>query len=321
MTERQEGYRDRTLALTVIGVLLLLIGVAAAPFGPAEMYCFYLFSEGGRFHIEGFGFGSLVFNSIAWQIVGYYLIALLFIPLGYAHLRMRRWARPLMLSLLWSVWIVGAPLTVVFLVMLSFKELSSSAALFAVAGLGLAYLIVPGLLIRFYNSADVRQTFEVKDPKSYGIEKLPLPLLVLIVLLIFYIIVLHVPITFHGIFPLFGVWLSGLTGIVVLDACILSLVGLVWGVFKCQKWAWWGAVLFFSLLTLSSAVTLLQSSFPNIVAVMHFPPAEMEILENVPLQGGHLLPFVGLPLALTLVAILISRRHFGKNTDLTGAKE
>ena len=39
------------------------------------MYCFYLFSEGGRFHYEGFGFGSFMFGNIASQIVGYYLIA------------------------------------------------------------------------------------------------------------------------------------------------------------------------------------------------------------------------------------------------------
>ena len=87
MTENND--KSRTLA--IIGALLLLVGAIAAFSGPVEMYCFYFFVEGGRFHFEGFGFGSLVFASIAWQIVGYYAIALLFIPLGYAHLRPRRW--------------------------------------------------------------------------------------------------------------------------------------------------------------------------------------------------------------------------------------
>ena len=129
MRESNDGHKDRTPVLAVIGALLLLVGVAAAVLGPVEVYCFYLFSEGGRFHYEGFGFGSLMFGVIAWQIIGYYAIALLFIPLGYGHVRPRRWARVLMLSLLYCGLIVGVPLMVVFLLMLSVKDLSPTAAL------------------------------------------------------------------------------------------------------------------------------------------------------------------------------------------------
>ena len=100
-TVSNADYRDRSLILAVIGVLLLFVGIGAAFLGPAEMYCFYLFSEGGRFHYGGFGFGSFMFGNIAGQIVGYYLIAALFIPLGYGHLKVRRWARTLSLTLLW----------------------------------------------------------------------------------------------------------------------------------------------------------------------------------------------------------------------------
>ena len=103
--------------LPVIGILMLLVGLVAALYGPAEAYGFYLFSEGGRFYFEGFGFGSLVFAIIAWQIIAYELIALLLIPLGIAHLRLRRWARVWAIALMWCAWIVGAPLVVVFLVL------------------------------------------------------------------------------------------------------------------------------------------------------------------------------------------------------------
>ena len=83
-------YKDRARVIAVIGVVLLLIGIAVGFLGPLEMYCFYLFSEGGRFHYEGFGFGSFMFGNIASQIVGYYLIAAVFVPLGYGHLQARR---------------------------------------------------------------------------------------------------------------------------------------------------------------------------------------------------------------------------------------
>ena len=188
-------YKDRSLILAVIGGLLLFIGIAAAFLGPAEMYCFYLFSEGGRFHYEGFGFGSFMFGNIASQIIGYYLIAMVFIPLGYGHLKKRRWARTLSLTSLWFWLVVGVPLIVVGLfILLSTKDLSPAGALIIAVFLGISYLVMPGLLIRFYQSKNVRSTFETKAPKSYWIEKLPIPILVLCSLYLFYIIVLHIPI-------------------------------------------------------------------------------------------------------------------------------
>jgi len=57
-------------------------------------------------------------GNLAVQIVGYYLVAGLCIPLGYGHLRTRRWIRPLSLAAL-GFWIVlGVPLTVIFLAIL-----------------------------------------------------------------------------------------------------------------------------------------------------------------------------------------------------------
>jgi hypothetical protein len=40
---------DRSRLLIIIGVFLLVGGVAVGLLGPVEMYSFYLFSEGGRF--------------------------------------------------------------------------------------------------------------------------------------------------------------------------------------------------------------------------------------------------------------------------------
>jgi hypothetical protein len=42
-----------------------------------------LFSEGGSFSYEGFGFGSFMFGNIASQVIGYYLIAAVLIVVGY----------------------------------------------------------------------------------------------------------------------------------------------------------------------------------------------------------------------------------------------
>ncbi len=310
-TVNHSDYKNQSPILVVIGVLLLLVGVFAAFLGPLEMYCFYLFSEGGRFHYEGFGFGSLMFGNIACQIIGYYLIAMLCIPLGYGHLRVRRWARPLALSLLWLWLIVGVPLILLFLfVLFASKDLSPAAALTVVILLGLSYPAIPGLLIRFYRSRNVRFTFEHRDPKTYWIEMLPIPILVLCGLFSFYLVALHVLIFFNGVFPLLGVWVSELQGIMLLDISILCLVGLLWGVLRLRKWAWWSALIYFAWTAVSWIITLARSSWLDILLKMDFPPFEMEILQEVPFQGFHFAALIGIPLLVTSGLIAFSKRYF-----------
>jgi len=304
-------YRDRSRILMAIGVLLLLIGIAAACLGPAEMYCFYLFSEGGRFHYEGFGFGSFMFGNIASQIVGYYLIAIVFIPLGYGHLKVRRWARTLALTLIGFWLVVGVPLIVVFLfVAVTAKDLSLAVVLIMLVALALSYLVAPGLLIWFYRSRNVRLTFETKDPKTFWMERFPIPVLVLCSLYLFYVIVLHILIFFNGIFPLFGILLVDLQGILLLDILIVCLVCLTWGTFRLRTWAWWGSVIYFGLLTSSSILTLCRSSLSDILSSMKFAPTEMEALQGLPFQGWLMAAFVGIPLLLTLGLIILSKRYF-----------
>jgi hypothetical protein len=305
------NYKDRSRILVGIGLLMLLVGIVAAFMGPVEMYCFYLFSQGGRLHYEGFGFGSFMFGNIACQIIGYYVIAAVFIPLGYGHMRMHRWARTVSLTLLWFWLVVGLPLTIVFLlVLITAKELTLFAVLITVVFLLSSYSVIPGLLIRFYQSQDVRLTFAASDAKSYGIEGLPLPILVLCALFLFYTIALHIPIFFNGIFPLFGLLLFNLEGFFLIDVSITCLVLLLWGTARQKTWAWWGSVAYFSLLTSSLILTFPRSSLSDILSGMRFAPIEMEALQGVPLEGSHLAVFFGLPLVVTLGLVLFSKRHF-----------
>jgi hypothetical protein len=304
-------YRDRRPILTVIGLLSLLVGTVAAFFGPLEMYCFYLFAEGGPFAYEGFGFGSFMFGNLALQIMGYYCIAALALPLGYSHLKARRWAGTLALTLLGSWLVVGVPLAVVFfLILVTAKELSVGAVVIAVLVLGLSYPVLPLLLIRFYRSRDVQRTLEAHDPGAYWTEQIPLPILVLSFLYVFYAVVLHVPIFFRGIFPVFGTLFYDLEGIVLLTASILWLGLLVWGTLRQRAWAWWGALCYFALLTASTILTFSTTTYAHLLARMQFPPTEVEILQGIPLQGFHLALFFGLPLVLTLAAILRAKPHF-----------
>jgi hypothetical protein len=127
---------------------------------------------------------------------------------------------------------------------------------------------------------------------------------------LFYIIALHVPIFFNGIFPFFGVFLFDLQGILMLDIAMALLGCLVWGTLRLRMWAWWGSLVYFGLMTFSSILTLLKSSLSDILSRMIFPPTEMEALQGLPFQGFHFAAFIGIPLVVTLGLVIFSRRYF-----------
>jgi hypothetical protein len=303
-TETKQDYADRTLILRIIGVILFIVGGIAAFLGPVEMYCFYLFSEGGRFQYEGFRFGSFMFGNLAAQITGYYFIAGLLLPFGYAQLMLRRWTVTLALALR-QFWIVaGLPLVVAtFAVLVSSKETSIFAAIGAMILLAGAYLLLPSLMKRFYQNESTRRTLEAHDPSNTWLDELPIPVLGLSILYAFFILVLHTLIYFNGSFPLFGTWLTGLAGITALDILILCMIVLIWGTLRIGRWAWWGALLYFSLITISWMLTLATTTWMDFLTLLNFPAYEITFLQGIPIHGAHLAVLSGIPLALTLVSI------------------
>lgn len=306
------SHRDRFPILAAMGVLMLSLGLAAAFLGPLEVYCFYLFSEGGRFQYEGFRFGSFMFANIACQVLFYYLLAALFLPLGYGHLRARRWARILAPVLLWDWLVVGLPVSLVLLFMLfTAKTLPIALAGLVTACVGLSYPLVPLLLVRFYRSRNVRLTVETRDPNPSRLERMPLPVLVLGSLCLFYTLLLHVPMLMNGLFPLFGHFLTGRQGFTALAGAIPGLLGVAWGVFRQRAWAWWAALIGLGVLTVSVVYTLGRTRYAHLLALWNLPATEIRWLQGIPIQGYHLAVFVGLPLALTVAVALVSRRYFG----------
>ena len=307
-------HRDRRLVLVALGFVLLLAGIGCAFLGPVELYVFYLFSEGGRFYYDGFRFGSFMFGNIAVQVAGYYLAAAVLVPLGYGHVRLRRWARPLALALLWTWILLGLPLLIVlFFMTVSVKSFSTAGGVAFVVLLASSYFLLPWLGIRFYQGRNVRSTFEAHDRHSSALEARPTAILVICLLDLFFLIALHVPLLYRGLFPLFGTLLGGLEGIYLIAAAVLVLGLLLWGTWEQRMWAWWGSAVYYALLAATWLVTLAQTPWAGLLAWLQFAPAELEALSGMPLQGYEIGVFVGLPMLACLVVILACRRHFGRN--------
>jgi hypothetical protein len=304
-------HKGRRILLRLIGGGLLLAGLFSVFLGPIEMICFTFFSEGGRFAYEGFGFGSFMFGNLAAQIMGYYLIGALLIPIGYGTLTLQRWARHLTLAML-RFWVVaGLPLILAaFFVLLSSKDVTLPTVIVVAVLLAASYLLLPRLGTRFYDSAGTRQSFREQETNATWIEGIPVPALALGYVFASFLLILHTHIYFNGMFPLFGTWLSGLPGIVAIDIALCSLAVVLWGTLRRSSWGWWGGLAYFSLMALSYVLTLLSSTWQGILSTADFPAYEVEILQGIPAQGYHLAILVGVPFALTIWLIVRARPCF-----------
>ena len=297
--------------VSLIGFLLIIIGCIAAFFGPLEIYSFYFFTEGGRFHYEGFGFGSFMFSNIVLQIIGYYLIAVVFITLGYGHFKKRLWVQKISLALLWFWLIVGLPIIpLILFVFISTKEPSVIVTILSIIFSLLLYSLIPFLLIRFYKAKNVYDLLNSKSIADSIVQKYPIPFLVLIALYLFYILIFHTLLLFRGIFPFWGKWLIELQGTIIITISILYFVALIVGTINFKLWAWWASFLYFILFTISLFSTLLASNVTHIISLLKLPSTEANALINIPLQGVHLSIILGIPLLLTLAVILYSRKYF-----------
>ncbi|MGD2078603.1 MAG: hypothetical protein PVH18_09485 [Chloroflexota bacterium] len=300
------------LIFRLAGVLLLLAGLAGLFIAPMEIQVYSQFEEGGRHAYEGFGFGSLMFANITVQIAGYYFIALTCIPLGYGHLRLRRWVRPAGETLLTDWLVLGLPLTLIaFLMLLTAKDIPSSALPLLIAIFLLLYPLLPGGLLLFYRSDGVRTLFEQDGSGPAALEEKPLAHLVLGSLLAFFALFLHLPLLFNGAFPLFGRYLFDLNGLLATQIAIAALIVVCWGVFRGRPWAWWAAVLYLILMMLTATITFLVTTPADLFSGMHLAEMERQILDNVPLQSYQLLLLFVPPLLVTLALLVTWRRTFG----------
>jgi len=300
--------------ITLIGSIFLIVGGVSAFLGPVESYCYYLFTEGGRFHYEGFGFGSFMFGNITMQIWGYYIIAFICIPLGYGHLKKHVWIRKISLTLLWVWFVVGIPiLPIIFFILVTSKEPSLFHVILSAIFCLLSYFLIPVLLIRFYKNKHVEMTLNINKGRYDFIERYPIPLLMMIILYVFYIYAFHIFLLYRGIFPFFGQWLTDLKGVIVISLSILFFVVLIIGILNNKSWSWWASFFYFIFFTASSIITLSLSDFSDIVTLLHFPATEAKMLVNIPLKGYHLSMIFGTPLVATLGVIIFSKKHFMEN--------
>ena len=255
--------------------------------------------------------GSFIFAAITFQIIAYYLIGIIFLFLGYGHIKLKGWIRSYSLILLKFWLIIGLLLITVIIVFTAMtKSLSIYSGILFFVVLVSLYFIVPFLLLRFYNSNQLDQILNLDKKTNHWINRYPERILIIVLLYIFYGIFLHIPIFFRGIFPLFGVFLYNIEGIMFIEFTLLILFVLIFGTIKRKNWAWWGSISFFSIWIISLIITFMNNSYSDILTILSFPARELDAFQGLPIKGYHFILLFCIPLVATTYFVYKSKKYY-----------
>jgi hypothetical protein len=229
----------------VIGYLLLVIGSVLVFLSPLEIYCYYLFSEGGRFYYDGFRFGSFMFGNITGQIVSYFIVGSFLLFIGYGHIRRMSWARKLTIAVAYIWLIIGIPVIMIIIFILAASKNPSAFLFYAVAAAFiLSYIFIPIIIIRHYSKARTIEIFAMSLKCSW-IDDLPVNLIITVLILLILIATSFLLMFFNGLVPFFGTFKTGIMGFLLLNANSLFLGFLVLGTIHRSRLAWWLSIGYF----------------------------------------------------------------------------
>jgi hypothetical protein len=222
----------------------------------------------------------------------YLPLAVAFIWLGIGLVRARRWAWTLTVVLSW-MWLIMGVVGFVMVVFFMGPMMASIAqqgkmppeAMMAMriilgASMGCIYILLPGVFLVLCHGESVRATCQMRDPKVRWTDRCPMPVLALSIILALSVVSMSSLVAYGCVMPLFGVFISGAAGAVVILLIALALAYLAWGTYRLKLAAWWGTLLFGIAGTLSMVVTFSRTNLMEMYEKMGMPADQLEMMRK-----------------------------------------
>jgi|GEM_PF-242501 len=314
-TPLPQSYKDRSVGLTVFGILTVLLGCVVAMFVPLM-----LFGQMATSKATGTS-ASLV--TILPGVVLYGALAVALVWLGVGSTMARRWARALLLIFSWC-WLVMGAMTVVFMAFILPKTLanlpsSGTAAhpavppavmtgilvgVFVVAGI--IYVVLPAIWTFFYSSRHVKATCEARDPVTRWTDACPLPVLAICLWMVISVpMMLAAPLVGRGVMPFFGMFLTGVPG-----TFFCLVVAAIWGyaawsLYRLEQRGWWLILIAFCVFMVSGILTFARHDVLEMYRLMGFPDLQIEQIQKTGVLAGNSLAWMMAFFALPFLGYLL----------------
>lgn len=307
------AFRDRSLALAVVGGLELLAGlgiVALTVIGAVAVMA----SPEAQAQLGDQPVSQLLGSLVANVLVGIALGAL-----GGGLLACRRWARAISLVVAWGAVAMGAfgALTYAVLGPTLFRSLQDPALdampIGLLVGVSIAAMlgifVLPGALGAWIlGSEDARLTCEWRDRHPRWTDGAPTPVLALTIALAYAAITL-VPLAF--LYPAFvaGRVLSGAPAAAFYLAMSAVMAALAVGIHRRRTWAWSSALALFALGLVNAVMLFRGDALAAFYRAMRAPPQQVEMITKVMSSPALLIVMAAASLAM-LLWLLAIRKHF-----------
>lgn len=317
-TVQSSDFKDRKTGLVVFGILQIVFGGICALMVPLMIL--------GMIRSTAFKDSSTTSMNASMMIPGvlfYVLIAVWFICMGIGSIRARRWARALLLVSSW-VWFISGLNGLIFMLMLMpdmYEQMAKTGQMpqqmahimkyTMIAFMTFFYVIIPGVLVLFYRSKNVKATCEFRNSRVCWTDKCPLPVLAMSLIFAFWAFSMLFTGFYGWAIPFFGFILSGMPGAGVALVAMLLLTYVAWGTYRLNIKAWWGAVLLTIAWALSTGITFSRVSMWEFYKKMNFPEQHLEIMKQYGMpQASIMVLFFGLWFAGFLGYLIYTKRYF-----------
>jgi hypothetical protein len=285
--------KDHAVGLIVFGTLEVLLGIFC--FSLAMLLLIVVSAHGlhGMKPVHFWISLALLFFQTGWLIV-----------MGLGSIKMRRWARALMLVGSWTSVFFGTlclalilhTLPEIYTILADAGLLSPEASLdvlyFAFFILVLLMVLFPLASVMFYGLKGVTATCERRNPEPCWTDRCPVPLLAMSFISALGCLSLPLGATNNFAVFLYGRVIKGAPGALLL-ALVSAAFGYVgWGAYRRKMHAWWGAYVLVVLISSSMMLTFAEVDMNTLYTRMEYSADQIARLQELYPINSAMLTFI-----------------------------
>jgi len=312
-------FQDRKTLLVVFGILQIFLGAICALMVPLMMVSLAV----SKFAPSGAA-APMNPGMMMASVFVYMMLAVWFIWVGIGSIKARRWARALILVSAW-IWLIGGVIGGSMMLLFTadmFAKMPNTGqmpqAFMIIMKVVMAVfmfiflVLIPGALILVYGRKNVKMTTEFYDREVRWTDKCPLPVLGLVLLFGFGAVSLLNMVFYGRVVPVFGSLVNGLPGLFIILAMVAVLGYLTRGLYRLDIRAWWAAIVFVILVSVSVILTFSRVNLLDFYAAMNFPAQQIELMKQYGIQDSPIMKLTGLWGLPILGYLLFVRKYFVK---------
>jgi hypothetical protein len=155
------------------------------------------------------------------------------------------------------------------------------------AFMGGVILLLPAAFLLFYQRASVRATCQRRDGQVRWTDRCPLPVLAVSVLMAFSALCMLWMAVGWPVCPVFGELITGPAGAGLMLVVALAATWLAWASYRLKMAAWWGILVYWIALTVSSMLTFSHpETIEKMYRAMNMPADQLEAFRKAGLYDS-----------------------------------